>query len=198
MGSLAKRLVAASLLTFTACGPTVESLPDDTSGAGKGGSGSGSGGSGSAGSLGYAGSGGTGPGWPSSPDGFAGNPPTSDHLVCPGTEPLESQTFASVAEKQQALIGTWMQCSQQGIGPEDAAGLEIGADGRYTVLVRDDKGQLVRGVGVLHEGHIELDGNVVYFTNPGVSEQTMLHFSSEGVYRMYTFNTDFIGYDYVR
>jgi hypothetical protein len=34
--------------------------------------------------------------------------------------------------------------------------------------------------------------------NPGVSEQTVLHFSSEGVYRMYAFNTDFIGYDYIR
>jgi hypothetical protein len=124
--------------------------------------------------------------------------PPPDDLVCPTQEPRNSQTFASQEDKAQALVGWWRQCSTQGIGPDDGVGIAIASDGKFAILVRDAEGTIVPGVGVLHEGRVEVDQREVRFAFPGITEITSPLFSDEVPYRMYTFNTDFIGYDYVR
>jgi hypothetical protein len=124
--------------------------------------------------------------------------PPREELICPTQEPRNSQVFASPAAKAQALVGWWLQCSQQGIGPDDAVGIAIASDGVFTILVRDADGSIVPGAGVLHEGRVELAQNEVRFVFPGITELTSMLFSDEVPYRMYAFNTDFIGYDYVR
>lgn len=125
--------------------------------------------------------------------------PPLEGLVCPTQEPRNSQMFASPEEKAQALVGSWLQCSTHGIGPDDAVGIAIASDGKFTVLIRDAAGRIVPGVGVLHEGRVEIvEHGAVLFAFAGTTEHTSMLLSDEVPYRMYAFNTDFIGYDYVR
>jgi hypothetical protein len=128
----------------------------------------------------------------------AGATPVAPASTCPKHEPLNSHEFSSIADKQQALVGRWIQCSTQGIGPDDAVGIEIAADGQFTILVRGADDKLVPGVGVLHQGRAVATANDVEFRTANATESSRMLFSDETPYRMYAFNTDFIGYDYVR
>ena len=127
-------------------------------------------------------------------------PPAQDVMPsCPTHNPLNNQTFASIDEKRHALVGRWTQCSKQGIGGgTDSVGIEITSDGLFTVFVRDASGAIVPGRGGLLQGYVEVTPNDVAFVSGNVHQLTSMQFSDEVPYRMYAYNTDFIGFDYIR
>jgi len=132
--------------------------------------------------------------------GITVHPPAQDIMPsCPTDNPLNNQTFASIDEKRHALVGRWIQCSKQGIGGgTDSVGVEITSDGLFTMFVRDASGAIVAGMGGLLEGYVEVTANDVAFVAGNVHQLTRMQFSDEVPYRMYAYNTDFIGLDYIR
>jgi hypothetical protein len=96
-------------------------------------------------------------------------------------------------------VGRWIQCSSRGVGPDDGVGFEVAGDGRYVILIRDTAGAIVRGKGLLYEGHVHVSfGGVDFAGDDNATELTDLSFSDATLSRVFTVNTDFIGYDYTR
>jgi len=62
--------------------------------------------------------------------------------------------FATLAELQQTVRGTWQLCSNVGLFHQPQAGIFIGPDDRYVFLDLVG-GQLVRKTGLLNQGHVE-------------------------------------------
>lgn len=182
-------LLFVSAFGLASCGGTTGPAPD-TTGGGSGGvspggaqaTWGGGAGAGSTAAQSYAGSGGSMTIWPQD---LEENPPSQEPLACPSHEPLNAVEFGSLQEKQQAMVGTWLQCSVQGIGPQNAAGLRIAPDGKFEVLVRDADGELVPGVGVRYYGRVEIDTHWINFVQAGSTWQSSLLFSDENPYRMY-------------
>ena len=132
-------------------------------------------------------------------DGSVNGDVSSAAMLCPAGAPTTRHMFATLGEKRQALVGRWMKCSDQGVLRPDAVGIEIAADASFKLLVRDAAGMIVAGNGVIYTGRVEVTENTVSFAGDfGITEQTDMIFTDATASRMFTINTNMIGYDYIR